>query len=49
MPDYLLDTNHVTHLLGGAETLRRQGEATAATGQKFGVAIGNLTVENWLA
>ena len=30
MPDYLLDTNHVTHLLGEAETLRRQVEATAS-------------------
>lgn len=39
MPDYLLDTNHVTQLLGGAETLRRRIEATAATGQKFGVAM----------
>ena len=39
MPDYLLDTNHVTHLLGGTETLRQRVEATAATGQKFGIAM----------
>ena len=39
MPDYLLDTNHVTHLLGGAENLRQRVEASAVTGQKFGVAM----------
>jgi tRNA(fMet)-specific endonuclease VapC len=39
MPDYLLDTNHVTHLLGGSENLRRRVETSLATGLKFGVAM----------
>ena len=39
MPDYLLDTNHVTPLLGGSEALRQRLEAAAATGATFGISM----------
>lgn len=38
MPDYLLDTNHAAHLLGGTETVRQRVQAAAATGAKFGIS-----------
>lgn len=43
MPDYLLDTNHVTHLLGGTETMRQRVQATTITGQKFGISVTVLS------
>jgi len=39
MPDYLLDTNHITYLLGGSETLRQRIQAAATTGQRFGITV----------
>jgi len=39
MPDYLLDTNHATQLLGGSEILRQQLETAAATGATFGIPM----------
>lgn len=43
MPDYLLDTNHVTHLLGGTETIRQRLQAMTTTGQKFGISVTVLS------
>lgn len=39
MPDYLLDTNHATHLLGGTKTLRARLETTAASGQRLSISV----------
>lgn len=39
MPDYLLDTNHATHLLAGSGALRQRLEAAATSGATFGVSM----------
>ena len=39
MPDYLLDTNHATHLLGGSESLRRRAQDSAATSATFSISV----------
>ena len=39
MPDYLLDTNHATHLLGGAESIRERVRAEATTGTRFSISM----------
>jgi tRNA(fMet)-specific endonuclease VapC len=43
MPDYLLDTNHVTHLLSGTETMRQRLQATTTPDQKFGISVTVLS------
>ena len=39
MPDYLLDTNHATHLLSGTKTLRERLEATAGSAQRLSISV----------
>lgn len=39
MPDYLLDTNHVTHVLGGSEMLRQRLESAVGAGATFSISM----------
>jgi tRNA(fMet)-specific endonuclease VapC len=39
MSDYLLDTNHVIHLLDGMEKLREQFRIIPKDDQKFGISV----------
>jgi predicted nucleic acid-binding protein len=39
MPDYLLDTNHATQLLGGNESLRQRVQAAAVSGDTFSISM----------
>lgn len=39
MTDYLIDTNHATHLLGGTESLRQRVQASTTTGDTFSLSV----------
>jgi tRNA(fMet)-specific endonuclease VapC len=42
MPDYLLDTNHVTHLLGGSVSLQQRVQTATTSGDTFGLSLTAL-------
>ena len=42
MTEYVLDTNHVTRLLSGADPLRQRVQAAVTTGDRFGDTMSIL-------
>ena len=42
MTEYVLDTNHVTRLLSGADPLRQRVQAAVTTGDRFGITMSIL-------
>ncbi len=39
MPDYLLDTNHATHLLGGTKSISERVQRESSTGSRFSISM----------
>jgi len=39
MPDYLLDTNHASHLLGGTESVRERVQTQVNTDARFSISM----------